>query len=115
MDLNLISKTLDIFSELKVLVIGDIMVDEYLWGSVGRISPEAPVQIVDIERQEYRLGGCGNVINNLCSLGSSVSVASVIGDGFHHEFVLEEFHRLGVDTKCLLFDIKRPTTKKFVL
>jgi D-beta-D-heptose 7-phosphate kinase/D-beta-D-heptose 1-phosphate adenosyltransferase len=112
MDLNLISKTLDIFSELKVLVIGDIMVDEYLWGSVGRISPEAPVQIVDIERQEYRLGGCGNVINNLCSLGSSVSVASVIGDGFHHEFVLEEFHRLGVDTKCLLFDIERPTTKK---
>jgi len=103
---------LNAFSDCRVLVIGDIMVDEYLWGSVKRISPEAPVQIVDVETQEYRLGGCGNVVNNLCSLGASVSVTGVIGNGFYRDFVIEEFSRLGVDPKCLIIDEERSTTKK---
>ena len=84
---------LNAFSNCRVLVIGDIMVDEYIWGSVERISPEAPVQIVDVKTQEYRLGGCGNVVNNLCSFGASVSVASVIGNGFYRNFVIKEFKR----------------------
>jgi len=103
---------LDKFPNQRVLVIGDIIVDEYLWGSVERISPEAPVQVVQVEKQEYRLGGCGNVVNNLCALGAEVLVVSVIGDGFHRQFVLDEFEHLGVNTKCLLLDEGRPTTKK---
>ena len=103
---------LNSFSNCRVLVIGDIMVDEYIWGSVERISPEAPVQIVDVKTQEYRLGGCGNVVNNLCSFGASVSVASVIGNGFYRNFVIKEFKRLGVNTQCLIIDEERPATKK---
>lgn len=109
---EIIDKALSNFSESSILVIGDIMVDEYLWGSVTRISQEAPVQIVKVEKQEYRLGGCGNVVNNLCSLGASVSVVSVTGNDSPHKFVFEELGRLGVDTECLLLDNERPTTKK---
>jgi D-beta-D-heptose 7-phosphate kinase/D-beta-D-heptose 1-phosphate adenosyltransferase len=63
-----------------ILVIGDLMIDHYLWGGCERISPEAPVQIVDIARETTVLGGAGNVINNLVALGARVSVAGVIGD-----------------------------------
>ncbi len=64
----------------NILVIGDLMIDEYLWGSCERISPEAPVQIVDINKESKVLGGAGNVINNLISLGANVEVLSVIGN-----------------------------------
>ena len=64
----------------NILVIGDLMLDHYLWGKCERISPEAPVQVVDIQKETTVLGGAGNVINNLLSLGSKVSVLSVIGD-----------------------------------
>jgi len=64
----------------KILVVGDLMIDEYLWGNCERISPEAPVQIVDIKKETTVLGGAGNVIGNLVSLGAQVGVLSVIGD-----------------------------------
>ncbi len=64
----------------KILVIGDLMIDEYLWGNCERISPEAPVQIVDIKKETTVLGGAGNVISNLLALGASVEVLSVVGD-----------------------------------
>jgi len=64
----------------NILVIGDLMIDHYLWGSAERISPEAPVQVVDIAKESSVLGGAGNVINNLISLGATVNVASVVGD-----------------------------------
>ncbi len=67
-------------ASLRVLVVGDLMLDEYLWGKTERISPEAPVQVVEVERDELRLGGAGNVINNLTALGCEVQVASVLGD-----------------------------------
>ena len=63
----------------KILVIGDLMIDYYLWGSCERISPEAPVQVVNIENESKTLGGAGNVINNLKALGAKVSLISVIG------------------------------------
>jgi D-beta-D-heptose 7-phosphate kinase/D-beta-D-heptose 1-phosphate adenosyltransferase len=66
--------------DLRVLVIGDLMLDEYVWGEAERISPEAPVQVVDVKREDLRLGGAGNVINNLASLGARVEVVSVLGD-----------------------------------
>jgi D-beta-D-heptose 7-phosphate kinase/D-beta-D-heptose 1-phosphate adenosyltransferase len=65
---------------IRALVIGDLMLDEYVWGKTERISPEAPVQVVDVAREDLRLGGAGNVINNLVTLGCQVRVASVLGD-----------------------------------
>jgi len=64
----------------QILVIGDLMIDHYLWGECERISPEAPVQIVDVKRENKRLGGAGNVIANLTSLGANVGVMGVVGD-----------------------------------
>ena len=64
----------------SILVIGDLMLDHYLWGKCERISPEAPVQVIDVQRESTVLGGAGNVVNNLLSLGAKVSVLSVVGD-----------------------------------
>ena len=67
-------------AKARILVIGDLMIDHYLWGGCDRISPEAPVQVVDIARETTVLGGAGNVINNLVALGAQVSVSAVIGN-----------------------------------
>ena len=64
----------------KLLVIGDLIVDRYLWGLSERISPEAPVQVIDVEKETLLLGGAGNVIHNLKTLGAKVDVLSVIGN-----------------------------------
>ena len=64
----------------KILVIGDLIVDKYLWGSCDRISPEAPVQIINIDRENTFLGGAGNVVNSLIKLGASADILSVVGN-----------------------------------
>ena len=64
----------------NILVVGDLILDEYLWGECSRISPEAPVQIIKIDRENQILGGAGNVIHNLKTLGAKVDVISVIGE-----------------------------------
>lgn len=66
--------------KVEILVVGDLMLDHYIWGSCDRISPEAPVQVVKIANETHRLGGAGNVVQNLLALGAKVSVASVVGD-----------------------------------
>jgi rfaE bifunctional protein kinase chain/domain len=68
------------FRSIKVLVVGDVMLDAYLWGRVDRISPEAPVPVVQLTRKDYRIGGAGNVALNLASLGATASMLSVTGD-----------------------------------
>ena len=100
------------FSECRLLVIGDLMIDEYLWGDVERISPEAPVQIVSVSHEEETLGGCGNVVNNLVALGARVSVAGVVGTGANGNLVLGKLKNLKVDTRCVIQDAGRPTTRK---
>ncbi|MCK4389655.1 MAG: D-glycero-beta-D-manno-heptose-7-phosphate kinase [Desulfobacterales bacterium] len=100
------------FDMCRILVIGDLMIDEYLWGVVERISPEAPVQVVSVNQQSSTLGGAGNVVNNLVALGAKVSVASVIGRGENALALLKLFKALGVDTTGLIHDPTRSTTKK---
>lgn len=75
-----VSDLIDEFSRLKVLIIGDLMVDSYTWGKVSRISPEAPVPVVNVVRRESRLGGAGNVVLNIASLGAKPMICSVIGN-----------------------------------
>src|SRR5262245_66417113 len=67
------------FGRIKAGVIGDIMLDTYWWGHVERISPEAPVPVVALDKKEYRIGGAGNVALNLASLGANVSILSLVG------------------------------------
>ena len=96
----------------NILVIGDLMIDHYLWGSCERISPEAPVQVVDIAKETTVLGGAGNVINNLNALGSKVSVSSVIGDDENGLELLEMLRKIDVDTQNIIIQEKRKTSKK---
>ncbi len=102
------------FDKCRILVIGDLMIDEYLWGDAERISPEAPVQVVSVVRDSSTLGGAGNVVNNLVALGAKVSVAGVIGAGEPADrgLLLKLFKDQNVDTTGLIQDPNRPTTKK---
>ena len=100
------------FAGCRLLVAGDLMVDEYLWGNVERISPEAPVQVVSVTSEEYTLGGAGNVISNLVALGAKVSAAGVIGTGNNGQLVLKKLDALGVDTRGVIQDRQRTTTRK---
>ena len=74
------NKLFNQFSSVKAGVIGDVMLDTYWWGHVERISPEAPVPVVSLDKKEYRIGGAGNVALNLVSLGANVTAFSVIGN-----------------------------------
>jgi len=100
------------FHGCQILVMGDLMIDEYLWGEVDRISPEAPVQVVSVLRDSTTLGGAGNVVNNLVALGAQVAVAGVIGAGNKAASMLKMFTELRVDTTGLIQDPGRPTTRK---
>ncbi len=100
------------FTDCKILVAGDLMIDEYLWGDVDRISPEAPVQIVTVSNEDFTLGGSGNVVNNLADLGANVYAAGVIGTGINAELILEILKKLGVDTTGVMQTSERPTIKK---
>ena len=103
-----------ILKEFKpnILVVGDLMIDHYLWGSCERISPEAPVQVVDISKETTVLGGAGNVVNNLNALGAKVSVSSVIGDDSNGEELVSMLKSIDVDTKNIVIQNERKTSKK---
>ncbi|MDY0374277.1 MAG: D-glycero-beta-D-manno-heptose-7-phosphate kinase [Desulfobacterium sp.] len=100
------------FKTIKALVLGDLMIDEYLWGEVDRISPEAPVPIVSVKRETSTLGGAGNVINNLVAMGAAVSVVGTAGTGTTGRLMLDKFNDLGVDTGGIIDEPDRPTTRK---
>ena len=99
-------------SRPNILVIGDLMIDHYLWGRAERISPEAPVQVVDVANETTVLGGAGNVINNLIALGASVSVASAIGDDANGKELTLMLKSIGVKTEGLVTQAGRKTSKK---
>jgi D-beta-D-heptose 7-phosphate kinase / D-beta-D-heptose 1-phosphate adenosyltransferase len=96
----------------KILVIGDIIVDQYLWGSSERISPEAPVPVINIESQSTVLGGAGNVANNLCSLGANVDMISVIGQCEVAKELNTLLGKINVSTEHLITEKNRITSKK---
>lgn len=96
----------------RLLVVGDLMIDHYLWGSCNRISPEAPVQVIDIERESCILGGAGNVVNNLLALGAQVTVASVIGKDTNGELLQNLLQQAGADARFLITSETRKTSRK---
>ncbi len=95
-----------------ILVIGDLMIDHYIIGGATRLSPEAPVPIVNVKKETYTLGGAGNVVQNLVALGAGVTVAGVIGDDASAAQVIEILANEGVETHTIIKDSSRPTTVK---
>jgi D-beta-D-heptose 7-phosphate kinase/D-beta-D-heptose 1-phosphate adenosyltransferase len=100
------------FSGRRVAVLGDIMLDRYLWGRVDRISPEAPVPVVEVERESLALGGAGNVAANLKSLGAEPVLLGVVGADDEGRRLREALEERGLDTAMVIEDATRPTTVK---
>ncbi|MBB1076278.1 D-glycero-beta-D-manno-heptose-7-phosphate kinase [Rhodoferax sp. 4810] len=100
------------FNRQRVIVIGDLMLDRYLWGEVSRISPEAPVPIVRVQRDTAVAGGAANVARNLASLGAQVAVIGMTGDDAAAIELRQQLTAAGIDTTALLTDATRPTTTK---
>lgn len=107
-----LSKIIDRFPGKRVLVIGDVMLDEYVWGKVRRISPEAPVPVVEVKEKTFMAGGAGNSASNIASLGGEVKIAGVIGEDSQAALFCGKLNALGVDTSVLTKDPDHPTITK---
>jgi len=103
---------IDEFSRATVLVVGDVMIDEFIWGKVDRISPEAPVPVVEVNRITHRLGGAANVAHNIRALGGRVLVAGMIGADDKGGQLVDMLRMLDVDDDGIQTDDKRPTIIK---
>lgn len=100
------------FNKMNMLVIGDIILDEYIYGTVERISPEGPIPILNYKKRELIAGGAANVANNLRQLGSNVTIVGVIGDDTHGTELKERLQSAEIDVSGLVVDKERPTTVK---
>ena len=100
------------FNNLNVLIIGDVMIDSYLWGKVNRISPEAPVPIVTVKNKERRLGGAANVALNIQALGANPILCSVIGVDIEGQAFMELLKTQKLSQKGILKSRDRITTVK---
>jgi rfaE bifunctional protein kinase chain/domain len=96
----------------RIAVIGDVMLDKYVYGDVSRISPEAPVQVVDIKSTDYKLGGAANVANNIKTLEAEPVLIGAIGDDYEGDHFLETMKRQKLTTRGIFKDRTRPTTSK---
>ena len=96
----------------KILVIGDLMVDHYIWGQCNRISPEAPVQVVNVKEESNRLGGACNVAANLIAFGAKVSLCGIIGKDEFGKWLISELHAQNIDITHIIPTPTRPTTQK---
>lgn len=112
MDKKYLEKIFNSSGSKKIFIIGDIMLDRYLLGDVTRISPEAPVQVFDIRKSEYRLGGAANVSYNIKTLGADPFLIGVIGTDNEGILLKEAMKELSIDTAGLIDEKQRPTTSK---
>lgn len=112
MSFQSVEEIFEAFNHLRVLIVGDVMVDAYLWGKVERISPEAPVPIVNVQRRERRLGGAGNVALNVQAMGATPVLCSVIGTGVDGETFLELLKENNLSDEGIVQSEGRPTTVK---
>ncbi len=109
------SRLLDLlkrFKEARILVIGDFMLDQFVWGTVKRISPEAPVPVVDVQRESYMPGGALNVANNIRTLGGIVYPCGVVGRDLEGRMLVKTMRREGIETGGVIYDETRRTTLK---
>lgn len=105
-------KIIERFEKGRILVIGDIMIDRFIWGKVSRISPEAPVPVVLVERETFLLGGAANVVHNIHALGGKVSACGVVGSDEIGRMVLRDLSSRGIRTDGIIVEEGRQTTVK---
>jgi rfaE bifunctional protein kinase chain/domain len=111
-DLERLQQAVRRFSGKRILVLGDVMLDEFIWGRVERISPEAPVPVVEVESETYMLGGAANVVHNLIALGCRAGICGLVGEDRAGRQVLELLDQLEVPNQGLIVCQDRPTTVK---
>jgi D-beta-D-heptose 7-phosphate kinase/D-beta-D-heptose 1-phosphate adenosyltransferase len=109
---NRVNEILSALPDRKIVVLGDVMLDEFVWGDVTRISPEAPVPVVDVRRESIHLGGAANVLANLITLGARSVVVGVIGDDGPGRRLRDNLNSLGAGLDGLITDNTRPSTLK---
>ena len=109
---KVLSEGIDKFSSCRILVVGDVIMDEFLWGRVERISPEAPVPVVQVEEESLVLGGAGNVVNNIISLGGQALLCGVIGNDVMGRELVHMLQKMNSPTHGLVVEDRRPTTIK---
>jgi D-beta-D-heptose 7-phosphate kinase / D-beta-D-heptose 1-phosphate adenosyltransferase len=107
-----LAKALDKIASTPILVVGDLMLDRYIWGNVDRISPEAPVPVVEVIKTEARLGGAGNVVRNLSAIGAKPTVCGVVGSDEDGRALIEILDSIGAERSGVVVDPSRPTTVK---
>lgn len=107
-----VCEILEQFSGRRLIVLGDLMLDEFIWGEVRRISPEAPVPVVEVKRESLHLGGAGNVVSNLIELGAEAIPVGIVGADDAGARMRDLFTRRGADSSAILPVPGRPTTRK---
>jgi len=107
-----LQKTLESFPKAKIVVVGDIMMDRFIWGKVSRISPEAPVPVVVVEKETFLFGGAANVVHNIHALGGEALLCGVVGEDEIGQRLLEDLTQLGLETRGVLVEEGRQTTMK---
>ncbi len=112
MDKAKLLKIIENFKNKKILVVGDIMLDKYIWGEVSRISPEAPVQVVNVLKETYEAGGAANVANNVSALTGKAFMVGIAGNDEAKNILLEELNKKKIDVEGIFIDIDKPTTQK---
>lgn len=110
--LSRLEKIVHGFARVRLLVVGDVMLDEYLWGDVERVSPEAPVPVVHVRRESQALGGAGNVVRNVVAMGARCGFCAVVGEDAAGDRIVDLLKDLGVDPVGVVRDGGRPTTRK---
>jgi D-beta-D-heptose 7-phosphate kinase/D-beta-D-heptose 1-phosphate adenosyltransferase len=108
----MLTKILNRFSKVKILVVGDIMIDRFIWGKVSRISPEAPVPVVLVDKETFLLGGAANVVNNIHALGGGVSLCGIVGDDEMSQKVFQKLNEMGIAAQGVFVGKGRQTTVK---
>lgn len=103
---------LDQLDGRRVLIIGDVILDEYIWGDVNRISPEAPVPVLEIASETTRTGGAANVAQNIVNLGGRVELIGVVGDDRNGKTLIQMLEQIGIDADGVCIDANRPTSTK---
>jgi rfaE bifunctional protein kinase chain/domain len=112
MSLNTLQEVFSGFNDLKVLIIGDAMVDSYVWGKVERISPEAPVPIVQVRKKEKRLGGAANVVKNIQALGATPILCTVIGNDIEGNYFVDLLKKRNISQEGIVRSEARKTSVK---
>ena len=110
--MNELMEAIERLGNPNVMVVGDFILDRYVWGQVSRVSDEAPIPILKESSEEIRLGGAGSVVNNVRTLGANVTCCGVLGRDSAGDVFREKLRSIGVDDSAVIVDHRRPTTVK---